>query len=75
MSEDDRNHLQESDAMPAARIAALSLFVVLFAAAWSNDPGLAAAPVTTTATWHQQPDQHETPSHNSGLRPSMARKT
>lgn len=31
--------------MPAARIAFLALFVVLFASAWSNDPGLRAAPI------------------------------
>ncbi|MDX1969816.1 MAG: hypothetical protein SFV23_21770 [Planctomycetaceae bacterium] len=31
--------------MPAARIAFLAVFVVLFASAWSNDPGLRAAPL------------------------------
>ena len=31
--------------MPAARIACLSLIVMLFAAAWSNDKGLHASPL------------------------------
>lgn len=30
--------------MPAARVTFLAIFVLLFAAAWSNDPGLQAAP-------------------------------
>lgn len=32
--------------MPAARVAFLSLFALLFAAAWSNDDGLRAAPIS-----------------------------
>lgn len=41
--------------MPAARVTFLALFVLLFAAAWSNDTGLQAAPAPAPILRHEGP--------------------
>ncbi len=60
--------------MPAARIAFLALFVVLFASAWSNDPGLRAAPLPARVVKAAVPQPvEETPSTEPAApRPDVA---